>query len=154
MAESESGATGGSFGPPVLREDTGCQGTASGTRRIMESDQKLDDASIARIVREFDADDRVMPFTEMEVNRPLPLDRSFMLSARLERAAGNQLCNGEATVSRYAIWAETIRGIILDAIGTLEEVAPSSNSTRNLMRAANSLAAFSTVQQSFDPYRE
>ena len=120
----------------------------------MESDQKLDDASIARIVREFDADDRVMPFTEMEVNRPLPLDRSFMLSARLERAAGNQLCNGEATVSRYAIWAETIRGIILDAIGTLEEVAPSSNSTRNLMRAANSLAAFSTVQQSFDPYRE
>lgn len=119
----------------------------------MKSDPKIDYTSISRIVGEFAADDRVVPFTGMEVNGPLPLELSIMLSARLERAAGNQLSDGEATVSRYAIWAETIRGIILDAIDKVDEVAPTSNTKRNLVRAANSLAAFSTIQQLLDPFR-
>ena len=39
-----------------------------------------------------------------------------MLQPRLERAAMNQLTDGDATLSRYAIWAETVRGIVLDAL--------------------------------------
>ena len=56
---------------------------------------------------------------------------------RLRRAALNQLCDGEATISRYGIWANTVRDNIRQAdremsTGNLAE-------TRRLMsRAANS----------------
>ena len=68
---------------------------------------------------------------------------------RLRRAALNQLCDGEATISRYGIWANTVRDNIRQAdremrTGNLAE-------TRRLMcRAANSLSAFAELQTHFD----
>ncbi len=75
----------------------------------MKSKTKLNYEEMSRIIHDFDTDERLVPFSAMEVQDALPLEISFMLSARLERAAGNQLSKGEATVCRYAIWAETVR---------------------------------------------
>ncbi len=120
----------------------------------MKSKPKLDHEDMSRIIQDFDTEERLVPFSAMEVQDALPLDISFMLSARLERAAGNQLSDGEATVSRYAIWAETVRGIILDAINSVGESPRHSATKRNLTKAANSLAAFSTIQSKLDPFRQ
>jgi hypothetical protein len=71
------------------------------------------------------------------------------LSGRLERAALNQLCEGEATVSRYGIWANTVRDNIRQADVEIEE--GNVIAARCLLhRAANSLSAFSELQAQFD----
>jgi|688.fasta_scaffold221014_2 hypothetical protein len=120
----------------------------------MKSERKLDEETMSRIIRDFDMDGRLVPFSAMEVREALPLDNSFGLSGRLERAALNQLSDGEATVTRYAIWAETVRGIILDAIDSIGASPEYSSTKRNLTKAANSLAAFSTIQSRLDPFRQ
>ena len=120
----------------------------------MKSKNKLDYDSMLRISQAFDTDERLVPFSALEVSRSLPLKHSLMLAARLERAAGNQLSDGDATVSRYAIWAETVRGIILDAIECLDTLPEHSDKRRNLIKAANSLAAFSSIQSELDPFNQ
>lgn len=72
------------------------------------------------------------------------------LSARLHRAALNQLCEGEATVSRYAIWANTVRDNIRAADAEIVN-GNISEAHRLLHRAANSLSAFAEIQSHFDP---
>jgi hypothetical protein len=117
----------------------------------MKSKTKLSEAELIRIIQTFDNDESLVPYTAMEVREALPLQDSTMLSARLERAALNQLAEVEATVSRYAIWAETVRGIVLDALISVGESPQHEATKRNLTKAANSLAAFSTVQSRLDP---
>ena len=43
-----------------------------------------------------------------------------MLWSRLERAASNQIEHSEAAISRYAIWANTVRDHISEAIHLIE----------------------------------
>ena len=116
----------------------------------MKPNTKLTPNSITKIIRKFDTGDLVIPFDAQEVSSPLSLEASIMLFGRLERAAGNQITEGAATVSRYSIWAETVRGIILDAINSLDESPRNMDTKRNLTKAANSLAAFSTIQNRID----
>jgi hypothetical protein len=108
---------------------------------------EMDPEELQRIIRLFDSDDHVVALDAHQVGGAQTLEESFMLHSRLERAATNQITNGDATVARYAIWAETVRGIVLDAL----EKAAAPGTKRNLMRAANSLAAFSTIQWRLDP---
>jgi hypothetical protein len=89
----------------------------------------------------------------MLVNSPLaPMDGGIDgLWERFHRALMNQMSGGEATFSRYAIWANTVRDNILEGLklakdGQLEEAE------YHLVRAANSLAAFCEVQAYFDPF--
>ena len=68
------------------------------------------------------------------------------LMPRLLRAALNQVSDGPAMVSRYAIWAETVRDNIITAL----DVDDQEEQRRLLTRAANSLSAFAEVQSLFD----
>lgn len=70
------------------------------------------------------------------------------LWARFERAASNQIENGAATVSRYAIWANTVRCNLLEGVRLLESGCKEEGE-RHIVRAANSLAAFSDFQAAF-----
>lgn len=69
---------------------------------------------------------------------------------RFERAVMNQMEGGAANFSRYAVWANTVRDNIIEAIGLLEE-GKQSDARILLVRAANSLSAFSEIQAHFDP---
>jgi len=63
---------------------------------------------------------------------------------------GNQMTDGEAALARYAIWANTVRDNIVEA-SRLIEAGQKDEAQRLLVRAANSLSAFSDVQAYFDP---
>ncbi len=69
------------------------------------------------------------------------------LMPRLMRAALNQMSDGPAMVSRYAIWAETVRDNIIAALNVDDQ----GERRRLLIRSANSLSAFAEVQSLFDP---
>lgn len=71
---------------------------------------------------------------------------------RFQRAVINQAEEGEATVSRYAIWANTVRDNIVAALHCVE-AGRDDEARRLLIRAANSLSAFSDVQACFDPLK-
>lgn len=71
------------------------------------------------------------------------------LSGRLRRAAINQLSEGTATVSRYGIWANTVRDNIRQADVEIEK-GKITEARRLLRRAANSLSAFAELQAHFD----
>lgn len=71
---------------------------------------------------------------------------------RFERAVMNQAEGEEATLSRYAIWANTVRDNIIEAI-VLMDKGSDAETKALLIRAANSLSAFSEIQSYFDPYR-
>ena len=79
-----------------------------------------------------------------EVHREEGLDFLF---PRLSRAALNQLTEGPATVSRYAIWADTVGNNIIAALHATDD----RERRRLLIRAVNSLSAFSELQSLFDP---
>ena len=74
-------------------------------------------------------------------------------SGRLRRAATDQLCGDEATVSRYGIWANTVRDNIREADVEIEN-GRITEARRLLRRAANSLSAFAELQARFDPLKE
>jgi hypothetical protein len=116
-------------------------------KEIMKPKTNFTEESLARVVREFENQDSIVPYLAHEVHAPLSLDSSSMLFARLQRAAGNQISEGSSTLSRYVIWAETVRGIILHAI---DDIPSDSDTRRNLTKAANSLAAFCTIQEKID----
>ena len=72
------------------------------------------------------------------------------LWSRFERAAGDQLEKQDATLARYAIWANTVRDNIIEAKRMMD--ADNTDEAQRLMiRAANSLSAFADVQAYFDP---
>lgn len=72
------------------------------------------------------------------------------LFPRLERAAMNQIEGADAVVSRYAIWANTLRDSIIDCIHELGGDAENREVIKKLVQAANSLSAFSDIQALFD----
>ena len=71
------------------------------------------------------------------------------LFGRLHRAALNQLCEGEAALSRYGIWANTVRDNIRQADIEIEN-GNIIEARRLLCRAANSLSAFAELQGRFE----
>lgn len=73
-----------------------------------------------------------------------------MLGPRLERAAMNQSEDGAATITRYAIWAETVRGLVMTSLADVESGRINDRTKKCLIKAANSLAAFSKIQRVFD----
>ena len=62
------------------------------------------------------------------------------LWGRFERAATNQLDNGTSTVSRYGIWANTVRDNIIEALHLLEH-KNDKEAKIFLLKAANSMSA-------------
>ena len=69
---------------------------------------------------------------------------------RFSRSVGNQMDNGPAALSRYAIWANTVRDNIIKGIEQMQS-GDAAAAQYHLIRAANSLSAFSDVQAYFDP---
>ena len=108
----------------------------------------LDPQTLENLIRHFTSDEQVVPLSEQEAGGKISPEGSMMLQPRLERAALNQLTGGDATLSRYAIWAETVRGIVLDA---LEQAEEGSDTRLHLLRAANSLGAFVSLQRQLSP---
>ena len=74
-----------------------------------------------------------------------------MLFPRFRRAALNQCTDGEAVFSRYAIWGNTVRDYISEAIKLIEQ-GDNKAATTLLISAHNSLSAFSEFQKNFDPF--
>jgi hypothetical protein len=72
------------------------------------------------------------------------------LKARLEGGLINQMENGDAMSARYAIWANTVRDNIIAGMNALK-AGESVEGYRHLVRAANSLSAFSDAQAYLDP---
>jgi hypothetical protein len=107
------------------------------------ADQRMTEEEMNRVIDRFDTDREFIiseAFSDGGTDSPFP---------RLHRAALNQLCQGDATVSRYGIWANTVR----DSIRQAEQEMTKGNlrEARRLMRqAANSLSAFSELQARFD----
>jgi hypothetical protein len=95
---------------------------------------------------------------KFDIDRALLVSTAFLdggldpLSARLRRAALNQLCQGEAAVNRYGIWANTVRDNIRQADTEIES-GNVTEARRLLHRAANSLSAFAEIQAHLDPLR-
>jgi len=73
------------------------------------------------------------------------------LWARFEGGVINQMENGDAMAARYAIWANTVRDNIVEAIQRMES-GDQAEAKRMMVRAANSLSAYSDVQAYFDPF--
>jgi hypothetical protein len=76
-----------------------------------------------------------------------------MIYPRLQRVAINQLGDGPATLSRYGIWASTIRDILLQA---LEEIDDRNFNTarERIIYTINSLGAFIDIQAALDSYQD
>lgn len=74
------------------------------------------------------------------------------LRPRLQRAVLNQMSGGEAIFSRYAIWANTVRDNIREAMRLINE-GKKDDGQKLLVKAANSLSAFSEIQAHFDPFK-
>lgn len=72
---------------------------------------------------------------------------------RLERAATNQLDGGQAMLSRYGIWSNTVRDNIITGMQLLEN-GDLTESKRLMARAVNALSAFSELQKYFDQKRQ
>jgi hypothetical protein len=73
------------------------------------------------------------------------------LFPRLERAALDQVESDDETFSRYAIWANTVRDTIIQAVKMINENSNNKEVLPLLIRAANSLSAFSEIQALLDP---
>ncbi|MEW6655175.1 MAG: hypothetical protein AB1394_17135 [Bacteroidota bacterium] len=67
---------------------------------------------------------------------------------RFERAVMNQLESNPNSISRYAIWANTVRDNILESIKFAKE-GNTDKSNVFLTKAINSLSAFAEVQSLF-----
>lgn len=76
------------------------------------------------------------------------------LFPRLERAALDQIVSDDSTFSRYAIWANTVRDTIIEAIKVINENSSYKEVRPLLIRAANSLSAFSEIQAVLDQQKE
>jgi len=68
---------------------------------------------------------------------------------RFERAVLNQSFDGEATLPRYAIWANTMRDNIIERLKLVDNGG--TEQARYHLRVVYSLSAFSDIQRHFDP---
>ncbi len=102
-----------------------------------------------RVISKFHDADRIVDFEAFESGAGAD-GNDTMLGPRLERAAMNQSEDGAATITRYAIWAETVRGLVMTSLADVENGRINPQTKECLIKAANSLAAFSEVQRLFD----
>ena len=108
-----------------------------------------------RSIKRF-SDSILRPIIKRYENSDIILDNDYEsgeinpLWQRFERAAINQFEDGDATLSRYAIWANTVRDNIIECINKIE--CDPVEARKHLIRAANSLSAFSQLQTYFDPF--
>lgn len=72
------------------------------------------------------------------------------LRGRLEGGLINQMEGGDAMAARYAIWANTVRDNIIAGMNALK-AGEQNEGYWHLVRAANSLSAFSDAQAYLDP---
>jgi hypothetical protein len=75
------------------------------------------------------------------------------LFPRLERAMGNQITGGPSTLSRYAIWAMTVRDTVAGVLEQIERQELESAS-KHLVEVANSLLAFAQIQDAIDEWEK
>lgn len=87
----------------------------------------------------------------LKVSEAYPDGGLELLFPRLERAAMNQAGGGDADVSRYAIWANTMRDTIVACIRELGGDAENREVIKKLVQVANALSAFSDIQALLDP---
>jgi len=87
--------------------------------------------------------------TELKVSNAYSDGGLEPLFGRLARAALNQNENDPSSISRYAIWANTLRDNIIEAM-QLSELGDSDSANKLLIKAANSLSAFSEIQNLFE----
>jgi hypothetical protein len=107
---------------------------------------KLRSAALQEILARFDNDREIVAFREFQQQ---DLNSDDLMMGRLERSALNQVVNNEPTMfTRYAIWAETVRGSLLFTEENLRGQIPEEN-IRRLKRCVNSLAPFSEIQRLF-----
>ena len=85
----------------------------------------------------------------LQLSKAYPDGGTDPLWPRMQRAALNQLDAGDATLSRYAIWANTVRNNIVAALDAQDD-NETEQARFHLIRAANSLSAFSELQKLFD----
>lgn len=111
--------------------------TKKGDFTIMTEDQ------IEDIIERFNTDQ------EYRISKAFPDGEAVNPDKRLLRAAVDQICDDASTVSRYGIWANTIRDNIRKADIEIEN-DNIIEARRLLRRAANSLSAFSELQAIFD----
>ena len=97
---------------------------------------------IQEIIRQFDT-------RELKLSEAYGDGGIDPLWPRLDRAAMNQVGSGGAAVSRYGIWANTVRDNIREAISLLDS-QKQEDAMPLLIRAANSLSAFSEIQHLLD----
>jgi len=99
-------------------------------------------------------DEMVRIVEEFNTDREFRISQAFLdggidpLFGRLHRAALDQLCGDKAALSRYGIWANTVR----DNIRQVDIEIENENlreAHRLLYRAANSLSAFAELQGKF-----
>jgi hypothetical protein len=96
---------------------------------------------VLKIIRQYRKSNDLM------LSNAYPDGGSEPLFPRLERAAINQLSCGEATLSRYGIWANTVRDTIIDSIRELGDNPENCEVIKSLVKAANSLSAFADIQK-------
>lgn len=102
-----------------------------------------------RVIAKFHDSDRIVDLEAFESGAGAD-GNDMMLGPRLERAAMNHSEDGAATITRYAIWAETVRGLVLTSLADVESGRINPQTKDCLIKAANSLAAFSEIQRIFD----
>jgi hypothetical protein len=96
-----------------------------------------------------------MTIEKFDTDREFRISQAFLdggidpLFGRLRRAALDQLCGDKAALSRYGIWANTVRDNIRQ-VNTEIENGNMSEARRLLYRAANSMSAFAELQGKFD----
>lgn len=86
---------------------------------------------------------------ELLVSESYPDRGTDPLWARFERSVFNQQDQGEATISRYAIWANTVRDNIIEGMEAMDS-GENRKAKNHLIRAANSLSAFADIQAYFE----
>ena len=106
------------------------------------------DEKIREIIAEYDRPGLVGPINYGASNGYFDNDKGYLFP-RLERAATNQSVDGDATITRYALWAKTVHDLIVYAIINYKNEKPSDGEDL-LVKAANSLAAFSEIQFFFE----
>jgi len=75
------------------------------------------------------------------------------LFGRLQRAAVNQVEDGTATLSRYGIWANTVRDNLREALLRYDS-GETQEATRLIRRSIDALSAFADIQAVCDQMRD
>jgi len=95
---------------------------------------------IEAVIQRFRDCQTVVPCLLQEVDDLVPFRDATLVFDRLVRAAGNEKeGSAEIALSRYRIWAETLRGVLLNVV---EGGSSPADSRKALVYAVNSLSAF------------